>query len=124
MKLWPLFCDVLRRNSHPHNVPLRLLLSLFLLIPFALMTTACSLLGGSESVPSFQTSVKVDIPPLSATAQKGGSTVPWPTKGTKLDPRSTTPLLTAVRASEVVNARAANACKVEYGNLVKLYGGQ
>lgn len=79
------------------------------LILSALMTTACSKSGGWGSV---------DVPPLSQTAQKGGVVTPWPQE--RLTPQNTPTVVARLRQSEVANARAANACKAEYGHLQKL----
>lgn len=91
----PLSCSALARS--------------LLLILCALMLTACS-----KSVVSGS----VDVPPLSQTAQKGGTITPWPQE--RLTPQNTPSVVARLRQSEVANARAANACKAEYGNLQKL----
>lgn len=75
------------------------------------MVTACAISGNSDK--------SVDIPPLSKTAKKGGTLTPWITE--TLTPQNTPTFLGKVRASEVMNARAARACKAEYGNLQKLF---
>ena len=84
---------------------------LFLLL-CASMLSACARSGGWEQ------SVVVDVPQLSETALKGGTTIKWPQE--TLTPQNTDLLLGRLRHSEIRNARAANACKAEYGHLQKL----
>ena len=82
------------------------------LILCALITTACKPSGGWEQ------SVVVDVPSLSETALKGGTTIKWPQE--PLTPQNTPTVVARLRQSEIRNARAVNACKAEYGSLQKL----
>lgn len=102
----------LRRSDRPRLSSAQTLRLVNLLPLCALMMTACRPSGGWESA------VSVEVPSLSQTALKGGTTIPWPQE--KLTPQNTPATVARLRQSELRNARAANACKAEYGNLQKL----